>query len=434
VAFFIALPFEIRLLLLFVLGLAVGTQLNRGIYRLAFDRRSIGPWSRPAPEAPPRAYSDYLPVLGWFGLSRESSLHGPGYWLRPLVIELAAGLGFASLYAWETSGNLLPTLPPLTIAALAAAEQPRLHWECLAHLILVSLMTVATFIDFDEQTIPDEITVTGTLAALVLAAAVPASLMPTTVWPAKSLGPLLVSSPETWPDWLRGPWGLAAALGCYVGWCAAIVPSLWTTRHGLAKAIRYQLASMARTVGFRKKHPLRRQPSQPFYLVLPIVGLSGISAVWYFGGEHWQALETALIGMAFSGCLIWGVRIVGSAALGKEAMGFGDVTLMAMIGAFLGWQSSLLVFFLAPFAALFIAVSQWLLTRRHDIAFGPYLCFAALILIVRWKAIWHDWAEPIFWLGWLIPLIVLVCLALMGVLLFAWQAVKSRVFSIEKGR
>jgi prepilin signal peptidase PulO-like enzyme (type II secretory pathway) len=183
---------------------------------------------------------------------------------------------------------------------------------------------------------------------------------------------------------------------------------------------------MLRTVGIRRKHPLRRQPSQPLYLILPFAGGAGVAFVWWLGGMHWQGLCTSLIGLAFGGALIWGVRIVGAWALQKEAMGFGDVTLVAMIGAFLGWQPSLLAFFLAPFAALFIAVAQWLITRKHEIAFGPYLCLGALILIVRWKAIWHDWTEPIFTLGWLIPAIVLVCLLLMGVMLMAWQGVKSR--------
>ena len=40
------------------------------------------------------------------------------------------------------------------------------------------------------------------------------------------------------------------------------------------------------------------------------------------------------------------VRVLGSQVLRREAMGFGDVTLMAMIGAFLGWQAAVLTFFL----------------------------------------------------------------------------------------
>ena len=83
--------------------------------------------------------------------------------------------------------------------------------------------------------------------------------------------------------------------------------------------------------------------------------------------------------MAVGGVAVWLVRIVGSLALGQEAMGFGDVTLMGMIGAFLGWQPALLVFFLAPFTGVLIAVSQWLLTGRKDIAYGPFLCLAALL-------------------------------------------------------
>jgi len=54
--------------------------------------------------------------------------------------------------------------------------------------------------------------------------------------------------------------------------------------------------------------------------------------------------------------MIWSVRIIGGWSLGREAMGFGDVTLLAMIGTFLGWQACLLVFFLAPFAGIVIGV------------------------------------------------------------------------------
>ena len=95
-------------------------------------------------------------------------------------------------------------------------------------------------------------------------------------------------------------------------------------------------------------------------------------------------------------------------------MGFGDVTLMAMIGAFTGWQATLVVFFLAPFAAVIISVSQWLLTGRKDIAFGPYLSLATVYLVLAWRDLWNDSVQPIFSLGWFVPTMVLVCLVLMG--------------------
>ncbi len=117
---------------------------------------------------------------------------------------------------------------------------------------------------------------------------------------------------------------------------------------------------------------------------------------------------------------MWAVRVVASGMLGQEAMGFGDVTLMAMIGAFLGWQPSLMVFFMAPFAGLFIAVAQWLFTGRKDIAYGPFLCAAAFVLVLCWRSVWERWG-PVFQLGLFIPAVVAVCVLLMAVLLGAYR-------------
>ena len=125
---------------------------------------------------------------------------------------------------------------------------------------------------------------------------------------------------------------------------------------------------------------------------------------------------------------ICGVRIVGGSALGKEAMGFGDVTLLAMIGTYLGWQSSLMVFFLAPFVAVIICVVQWAVTRRRDIAFGPYLCMAAVVILGAWSPLWERQAKPIFALGWWVPELLACCLVLLGGMLFTWRLIEGVIF------
>jgi prepilin signal peptidase PulO-like enzyme (type II secretory pathway) len=156
-----------------------------------------------------------------------------------------------------------------------------------------------------------------------------------------------------------------------------------------------------------------------------VVGSILIGVSWFIGGPGWQSLLTSLLGMAFGGAVIWGVRLVGGYAMKQEAMGFGDVTLMALIGAFLGWQSSLIVFFLAPFAALLIGLIQLICVRRTDIAFGPYLALAAVVLVVFWPWVWETRARNFFELGWVVPMLVMVCLALMGILLMILQWFKG---------
>jgi len=404
-------------LVIFVVGAVIGSQLNRGIYRLAWSPRWIGPWSPPHPEAPPRRPIDRVPILGWIGLRREAAIHGAGYWVRPMLLELAAGVGLAALYWWEIQClGLLPSkVPP--------PDPWILYGQYLVHVLLISLMTVATFIDFDEKTIPDAITLPGTLLFLMLAACLPAVALP--VPAANPAGPpavgnLLLSSPNAWPARLDGVPGLGIGLACLLGWCLAVWPKTVTMRRGLIKAGLYLTVSMFR-------YPFWRMIVGVLLLVAAL-----ITGVWFLGGSHWQSLLSALIGMAFGGGLIWAVRIVGGTALGKEAMGFGDVTLMAMIGAYVGWQPSLMIFFMAPFVAVVICLVQWIITHRRDIAFGPYLCAATLLLILYWSNIWNQRARPVFHLGWMIPQVLFFCLVLMGGLLSLWRIIESALFRHDR--
>lgn len=64
-----------------------------------------------------------------------------------------------------------------------------------------------------------------------------------------------------------------------------------------------------------------------------------------------------------------------------ESMGGGDVKLLAMIGAFIGWQGALLTFFLAPFFGAVIGVINLLVKKDHTIPYGPFLSLAAIITL-----------------------------------------------------
>jgi prepilin signal peptidase PulO-like enzyme (type II secretory pathway) len=153
-----------------------------------------------------------------------------------------------------------------------------------------------------------------------------------------------------------------------------------------------------------------------------VMGSLAIAMVWYRNDAGWQGLLTALVGMSVGGGLIWAVRIVGAAVMRREAMGFGDVTLMAMIGAFVGWQPSLIIFFLAPLAGIFLGILRMILFRDREIPYGPFLCLASLFLIVEWDALWEN-TQVLFEIGWFMPVVMAVCLVLMGAMLGLWRLI-----------
>jgi leader peptidase (prepilin peptidase)/N-methyltransferase len=72
-----------------------------------------------------------------------------------------------------------------------------------------------------------------------------------------------------------------------------------------------------------------------------------------------------------------------------ESMGGGDVKLLAMIGAFLGWPRALLTFFIAPFFGAIIGMITLITKKDHTIPYGPFLSLAALISIFFSNKILH---------------------------------------------
>lgn len=99
-----------------------------------------------------------------------------------------------------------------------------------------------------------------------------------------------------------------------------------------------------------------------------------------------SVLGGSLLGYLVGGGLVWGIRIPASLALGKEAMGLGDVHLMAAVGAVLGWVDPTLAFFVAPFFGLAwtvgtVAFGRFMKVHGSALPYGPHLAAATVVVI-----------------------------------------------------
>ena len=111
---------------------------------------------------------------------------------------------------------------------------------------------------------------------------------------------------------------------------------------------------------------------------------------WMKQHQHLHGFVWPIAGIVAGAGLMWLLRCIGSAILGHPAVGLGDVTLMALIGAFLGWQPTLCTLAIAPIAGLVIGISIRVLTGRSFVAFGPYLTSAAVVVLLSWRWLWVD--------------------------------------------
>jgi leader peptidase (prepilin peptidase) / N-methyltransferase len=151
--------------------------------------------------------------------------------------------------------------------------------------------------------------------------------------------------------------------------------------------------------------------------VLPII------PAWIKAFPHLHGLAVSICGFAVGWAMIWTVRLLGNWALKQEAMGFGDVILMGAIGSFLGWQPTIIVFFVAPVIALTVVLLRLVFKRERAIPYGPYLSAAAVVTLIAWPRLW-PMAERVVGLGLLVVPVALISIASLALSLMAARMIR----------
>lgn len=428
-------PGAAQAVVVFLFGTILAAAANYFVDRFGWTPRYRSPWRRfPANVVgPKRRWTARIPVVGWLETARlrlgktenvaekektlrkrvEKSGDGatafdfatiPGwesrfFWARPLVVEAF----FAALLTWRfcvlTDG----------VASEAEAGRALVFWG--AETVLYWLALCMTLVDFDDYIIPDAAVIPGAVVGLTLAAVFPFLTVAPVAWPLDLTGAATTNDVFLFAAFCGESWGLGSSLGVVRGLVFAGIAAIWTFWSFALLERRFP----ARRLGVRKAaaifcRRLRRSTLTPILAAVWALGLIGIAVVVYGDASAATFAEIEPIGNAFLGrtafdralsasgalanaavglfvgaTIIWAVRIIGRSALGVEAMGFGDVAALGVIGAFVGWQGAVVAFFVAPFFGLVFGFLRRFSDKTPEIPYGPFLCGGAVLYLARRK-------------------------------------------------
>ena len=334
------------------IGAIVGSFLNVCIYRLPLGMAVNKPDRSFCPHCKTQIrWYHNLPVLSWLALRGKCAYCGKPIAARYPLVELLTALLF--FFVWRHFYDTWILVFP--------------YW------IFVSLVIVATFIDFDHFIIPDEITLGCVGAGLIL-----------------SLGlPLLMGQESHGLGLLWSLVGAAAGYGL-----------LWGVVEAGKLAFGKKRVVLPETVEFTWRHTAEGNDAE--------MVIGGETELWseYFMRpkdrlvllcEHLQLAgrEHATATLA---CFYDRLELDGQTypldqvetfsgrlkeyIFPREAMGFGDVKFIAGIGAFLGWKAVLFTVAAASMVGSVVGVALLLSgpkSRSLKIPFGPYLSVGALL-------------------------------------------------------
>ncbi|MEE2819155.1 MAG: prepilin peptidase [Planctomycetota bacterium] len=358
-----------------LLGCCVGSFLNVVHYRMPRQLKLLKPPSScPLCNHKLKFFTENLPVIGWFLIGGKCYHCKAPVSKEYPIIEALTGLMFLGVYvlcywvpqstpffgevfgSWWHANTIFKTLPMF-----------------LALVTLCSGLLSMTIIDARTFTIPIQIPNTIVIAG-VLATGVQSFIhlrhTPNELWPY----PL--------PDWT---WS-----ACALGGMAGVLLSTFLLRIGVFK---YSFADYEDYV--TEDHPIaeyphaRREMFKELFFLMPII--TGILIGFFAGYErgipplYIQAISGSLLGYLVGGGLVWAIRIFGTLAFGREAMGLGDVHLLGGVGAILGWFDPILIFFIAPFSGLIFVLFSSVLEKigktQREIPYGPHLAVATIVVV-----------------------------------------------------
>lgn len=318
-----------------LLGAVVGSFANVCIYRLPRECMSIlHPRSRCNSCLSPIRWFDNIPVVSYIILGGRCRRCGDKISIRYPLVEILT----ATLFGILTQKYLLPF-------------REICYYDIgifLGHIYLVVSLVISTFIDFEWRIIPDEVTLTGIVAAPIASAFFPGIHL--------ERAHLTLESEFLWHvSW----WTFCPVFACML----VMLVLFWKEgREGKP------------THGMWKKA-----------LMGVLIGIAlGIASILVFGQYMFEKLRTgallsSLLGIFVGGGFVYILGVVGKLIFRKEAMGFGDVKLMAMVGGFIGWDGAILAIFVAAFLGAVFGIASYFITKDRYIPFGPYLSMGTLV-------------------------------------------------------
>lgn len=128
----------------------------------------------------------------------------------------------------------------------------------------------------------------------------------------------------------------------------------------------------------------------PDVISLPGI-IFGLVGSFWVSNVTWQA---SLIGVLAGGGVLYLVALGYYLVTKRDGMGGGDIKLLAMIGAFLGWKSLLYVVFFSSLTGSIVGVATMIIKSGDSqlrIPFGPFLSFGAITYLFFNAQIMNVW-------------------------------------------
>lgn len=124
-----------------------------------------------------------------------------------------------------------------------------------------------------------------------------------------------------------------------------------------------------------------------------VITLPGVVVGVIFSLVNPPGLRDSLIGVLLGGGVLYAIAAGYYFWRREEGLGMGDVKMLAMIGAFLGWQAVLLTLVLSSISGAVIGVAMMALQRgdmKYALPFGTFLAIGALVAMLAGQPI-IDW-------------------------------------------